>query len=47
MTVDGELVVLPDMPQGACPLCGSRVYQAAVLEEIERTGRGAPRLGSP
>jgi YgiT-type zinc finger domain-containing protein len=36
MTVDGQLVVLNDVPQGACPSCGSRVYKASVLESIER-----------
>ena len=40
MTVMGELLVLSDVPQGACPSCGSRVYKSAVLQEIERTMRG-------
>jgi YgiT-type zinc finger domain-containing protein len=42
MTVAGQVVVLANVPQGACPLCGSRVYKAAVLESIERVmaGRG-------
>lgn len=35
MTVGSEVVVLNDVPQGACPLCGSRVYKAEVLERIE------------
>ncbi len=35
MTVGGKAVVLSDVPQGACPLCGSRVYKAEVLERIE------------
>jgi YgiT-type zinc finger domain-containing protein len=47
MTVGGEAVVLSDVPQGACPVCGSRIYKAAVLEEIEAVMRGgtppAPR----
>jgi YgiT-type zinc finger domain-containing protein len=45
MTVDGDTVVLPDVPQGACPQCGSRVYKAAVLAELERMmrGRAAPQ----
>jgi YgiT-type zinc finger domain-containing protein len=35
LTVDGKVVVLTNMPQGACPKCGSRVYKAEVLERIE------------
>jgi YgiT-type zinc finger domain-containing protein len=35
MTVNGKVVVLTNVPQGACPLCGSRVYKAEVLERIE------------
>jgi YgiT-type zinc finger domain-containing protein len=40
MTVDGETVTLPDVPQGACPRCGSRVYRARVVEELEAVMRG-------
>jgi hypothetical protein len=40
MTVDSEVVVLTDVPQGACPTCGSRVYKAGVLEMIETVMRG-------
>jgi hypothetical protein len=37
MTVgdDAEPIVLADVPQGACPVCGSRVYKAAMLERVE------------
>jgi len=44
MTVQGEVVVLSDVPQGACPVCGSRVYKAGMLEDIEALmrGRSAP-----
>jgi len=35
MTVNDEQVVLQEIPQGACPDCGSRVYKAEVLELIE------------
>jgi hypothetical protein len=42
MTVGGERIVLTDVPQGACPLCGSRVYKAGVLEGIEALMRGEP-----
>jgi hypothetical protein len=31
----GEAVVLPKIPQGACRVCGSRVYKLAVLQRIE------------
>jgi YgiT-type zinc finger domain-containing protein len=47
MTVDGSPTVVTDVPQGACPLCGSRVYKAALLEEIERTMRGAQSPPAP
>lgn len=40
MTVKGSRVELEDVPQGACPLCGSRVYKALVLEAIEAVMRG-------
>ena len=40
MTVDGELVVLTDIPQGACPNCGSRVYKSEMLERIEDVLKG-------
>lgn len=40
MTVGGQEVLLPDVPQGACPQCGSRVYKASVLEMIEAVMRG-------
>ena len=42
MNVDGEQLVLEDIPQGACPDCGSRVYKAYVLEELEAMYRGPP-----
>jgi YgiT-type zinc finger domain-containing protein len=44
LTVDGEEVVMTDVPQGACPVCESRVYKAHTLEEIEAAmrGRSAP-----
>jgi YgiT-type zinc finger domain-containing protein len=40
MTVQNESIVLSDVPQGACPRCGSRVYKAEVLERIESVMRG-------
>jgi hypothetical protein len=35
MTVDGKPVKLTDVLQGACPVCGSRVYKAEMLARIE------------
>jgi len=35
MTVRGQLEVFDDVLQGACPNCGSRVYDADTLERIE------------
>jgi YgiT-type zinc finger domain-containing protein len=40
MTVDGEQILLEGVPQGACPLCGSRVYKQVVLNAIETVMRG-------
>lgn len=39
-TVGDEVVVLESVAQGACPLCGSRVYKNEVIEDIEATMRG-------
>lgn len=35
MTSSGRDVVLPDVPQARCPVCGSSVYLLAHLELIE------------
>ena len=35
MTLKNEPVVLEDIPQGACPLCGSRIYKTEHLLYIE------------
>jgi hypothetical protein len=35
MKIADTTVVLSDIPQGACPLCGSRVYKAGLLDAIE------------
>lgn len=49
MTVEGQAVVLSDIPQGACPRCGSRVYKLDMLECIEaamkRSLMQGPELG--
>jgi YgiT-type zinc finger domain-containing protein len=44
MTVAGQAILLEDVPQGACPSCGSRVYKAIRLEGIEALmdGRAVP-----
>lgn len=31
----GRVVVWTDVPQGACPMCGSRIYKMHVLERLE------------
>ncbi len=38
-TVKGKVVVLTES-QGKCPLCGSRIYKAEVLERIESLMKG-------
>lgn len=40
LNVGGKTVVLTNVPQGACPNCGSRVYKAEVLERIESLMKG-------
>jgi hypothetical protein len=35
MTVAERPIVLAGVPQGACPLCGSRVYKSAILNALE------------
>jgi len=34
-TIGSKLVILNEVPQGACPQCGSRVYKAEVLARVE------------
>lgn len=40
MNVKGKAVVLTNVPQGACPQCGSRVYKAETLERLESLMKG-------
>jgi hypothetical protein len=40
MTVDGKAIRLDNVPQGACPQCGSRVYKPETLLRIELLMRG-------
>lgn len=35
MTVEDHRVVLADVQQDACPVCGSRVYEARTLRLVE------------
>ena len=46
MTLHDEEIVLPEVAQDACLLCGSRTYRAAVLEAVEAVlgGRGDPAV---
>ncbi len=46
MTVNDKPVVLDNVPQGACPLCGSRVYKTYVLESIKTVFKSSNRLTS-
>jgi len=39
-TVQGESATMTDVPQGACPMCGSVVYKTITLEEVEAFVRG-------
>lgn len=47
MNVKGKAVVLSNVPQGACPQCGSRVYKAEVLERLEGLMKGGLFLRRP
>lgn len=35
LNVNGRVEILSQIQQGACPLCGSRVYKINVLDRIE------------
>jgi YgiT-type zinc finger domain-containing protein len=45
MTVHGNLIILPAVPQGSCSVCGSRVYKAMVLQYVESAMREGQRSG--
>jgi YgiT-type zinc finger domain-containing protein len=50
MTVKENVFTLAGVPQGACPLCGSRVYKAEILSRVESVMKGEStdrRLGVP
>jgi hypothetical protein len=40
VTVGGKVTALADVPQGACPLRGSRVYKVEILGRIESLMKG-------
>ena len=40
MTVNAKVVVLTNVPQGVCPMCGSRVYKPETLERLESLMKG-------
>lgn len=40
MNVASRVVVLTGVPQGACRVCGSRVYKTDILERIESLMKG-------
>ena len=40
LNVRGKMVVLTNVPQGTCTMCGSRVYKTDVLERIESLMKG-------
>jgi hypothetical protein len=42
MKVEGQVVQLTDVLQGACPNCGSRVYKAEMLGRIEAAMKNEP-----
>lgn len=42
MTVGDSRITLSDVPQGACPRCGSRVYKSEHLVRVEATLYGEP-----
>jgi hypothetical protein len=41
MTVSGQPVVMTHVPQGACPMCGSRVYKLRELDRLETLMRSS------
>ena len=41
ITAHDGTIIISDVPQGACPNCGARVYKVAVLERIEAVMRSA------
>ena len=46
ITIAGSVLVLTDVAQGACPLCGSRVYKAEILQALEGLANASARPSS-
>jgi hypothetical protein len=46
MTVAGSVLVLTNVAQGACHLCGSRVYKGEILQALEGLMYAAARPSS-
>jgi hypothetical protein len=46
MTVAGKVVVLQKVAQGACPLCGSRIYKLQTLDYIDSLMRSGATDGA-
>jgi hypothetical protein len=42
MSIHGQGVTLTNVAQGTCPLCGSRVYKADILNTVEDVMHGEP-----
>lgn len=40
LNLNGKTLVLTDVPQGACPNCGSRVYKPEVIQRVESLMKG-------
>ncbi|WP_143177568.1 hypothetical protein [Cystobacter ferrugineus] len=43
VVVEQRNVVLTNIPQGECPLCGSQVYKMQIMERIETLMASAER----
>jgi YgiT-type zinc finger domain-containing protein len=44
MTMNDQQVIIRDVPQGVCPLCGLRVYKVNILEYIESVFKSDKRF---
>jgi YgiT-type zinc finger domain-containing protein len=40
LNVNGKVKIISGIPQGSCPMCGSRVYKPEDLERIEAIMKG-------
>jgi YgiT-type zinc finger domain-containing protein len=46
VSVAGHIEELREVPQGSCPLCGSRVYKADVIERLDGLLKSKPTHAS-